>query len=140
MASAAIPGVFPPIEWDGRLLVDGGVIDNTPVAHALELGADDIYVLSAAGPCALDEPPHGALGMVVQATTLMVAHRFAEEAAALSGRSDVTVIPPRCPIRVSPMDFRHTRELIASAEVAARDFLDARERQRVVRLIEAAPS
>jgi NTE family protein len=134
MASAAIPGVFPPIEWDGRLLVDGGVLNNTPIAHALELGADDIYVMSAAGPCELDEPPRGALGMIVQATTLMVAHRFADEAAALSGRSDVTVIPPPCPIHVSPIDFRHTRELIATAESSARDFLDERERRRVVPL------
>ena len=115
-------------------LVDGGALNNTPVAHALDLGADEIYVLSAAGPCALDEPPRGALGMVVQATTLMVAHRFAEAAAALAGRSDVTVVPPPCPIHVSPMDFRHTSELIAKAEAAAGDFLDARERERVVPL------
>jgi NTE family protein len=134
MASAAIPGVFPPVEWNGRLLVDGGVLNNTPVAHALDLGADEIYVLSAAGPCALDEPPRGALGMVVQATTLMVAHRFAEEAAALAGRSDVTVVPPPCPIHVSPMDFRHTSELMVKAEAVAGDFLDARERERVVPL------
>src|SRR4051812_25881229 len=46
MASAAIPGVFPPIDWDGLMLVDGGVVNNTPITHALELGSDHIYVLS----------------------------------------------------------------------------------------------
>jgi hypothetical protein len=40
----------------------------------------------------------------------------------------------RARIHISSMDFRHTRELIADAESSARDFLDARERRRVVPL------
>ncbi|WP_157581950.1 MDR family MFS transporter/patatin-like phospholipase family protein [Phycicoccus sp. Soil803] len=32
MASTALPGLFPPVKVDGRLLVDGGVLDNLPVA------------------------------------------------------------------------------------------------------------
>ena len=39
-ASSAIPGVFNPVPHEGRLLVDGGVIDNIPIAVARELGAD----------------------------------------------------------------------------------------------------
>ncbi len=31
LASAAIPGVLPPIEWEGRLLIDGGVVDVQPM-------------------------------------------------------------------------------------------------------------
>src|SRR5262249_45098324 len=45
LASAAIPGVLPPVEWEGRLLMDGGVVDNTPISHALALGAAAVYVL-----------------------------------------------------------------------------------------------
>ena len=62
LASAAIPGVFPPVAWGDRLLIDGGIIDNTPTSHAVDLGADEIYVLSTGGPCAMAEPPRGALG------------------------------------------------------------------------------
>jgi NTE family protein len=40
LASAAIPGVFPPVRWGDRLLMDGGVANNAPVTHAVELGAD----------------------------------------------------------------------------------------------------
>src|SRR5437016_1340985 len=29
---------------DGELYVDGGVIDNVPIGHAVELGADRVYV------------------------------------------------------------------------------------------------
>jgi NTE family protein len=127
MASAAIPGVFPPVEWGSHLLIDGGVLNNTPITHALELGADQVYVLSANATCALDSPPRGALGMVVQATALMIAHRFADEAAALAERSDVVVLPPPCPVHVSPIDFRHTRDLIERSEAAASDFLAGRD-------------
>src|SRR4029450_8179226 len=38
LASAALPGVFPIVEHDGRRLVDGGVVDNVPLSHALEIG------------------------------------------------------------------------------------------------------
>ncbi len=37
-ASSAIPGLLPPIEVDGRLLVDGGVVAEIPVAAARTLG------------------------------------------------------------------------------------------------------
>ena len=39
LAAAAIPGVLPPVRWRGRLLVDGGIADNTPVWHAAAPGA-----------------------------------------------------------------------------------------------------
>ena len=39
-ASMAIPSVFPPVELDGRLLVDGGLIRNFPVTDNFEMGAD----------------------------------------------------------------------------------------------------
>ncbi|RKZ21077.1 hypothetical protein DRQ16_04085 [bacterium] len=42
MASAAIPGVFPPVEWDGMLLVDGGVTANVPIEAAFKLGSQRI--------------------------------------------------------------------------------------------------
>lgn len=45
LASAAIPGVFPPVRVAGRLLVDGGVSNNTPISTAMRLGATRIIVL-----------------------------------------------------------------------------------------------
>ena len=39
-ATMAIPGVFSPVEIDGRLLVDGGVVNNFPVDVARNMGAD----------------------------------------------------------------------------------------------------
>ena len=39
-ASSAIPGVFNPVNYQNRLLVDGGVLDNLPIDVARERGAD----------------------------------------------------------------------------------------------------
>jgi NTE family protein len=127
LASAAIPGVFPAVEWEGRLLIDGGVVDNTPLSHALALGARDVYVLPTGGPCALTAAPRGALAMLMHATGLMIAQRFTAEVAALDGGTRVVVLPPPCPLDVQPMDFGHADELMARAEAGARDFLDGRE-------------
>ena len=41
-ASMSIPGVFKPIEMNGTLLVDGGVLNNFPTDVAKDLGADII--------------------------------------------------------------------------------------------------
>jgi NTE family protein len=45
LASCALPGVLPPVLIDGRHYIDGGVVNSIPVSRALELGADEIYVL-----------------------------------------------------------------------------------------------
>lgn len=44
-ASSAIPGVFNPVEHQGRLLVDGGVVDNIPIDVAREKGADIVIAV-----------------------------------------------------------------------------------------------
>ena len=126
LASAALPGVLPAIEWDGRLLIDGGVVDNTPISQALALGARQVYVLPTGGPCALTAPPRGALATLVHATGLMVAQRFTAEVASLAGGVEVIVLPPPCPLDVQPMDFGHAAMLMSRAEADACDFLDDR--------------
>jgi NTE family protein len=44
MASAALPGIFPPVDIEGDWYVDGGVLMNTPVMPAIEAGADVIHM------------------------------------------------------------------------------------------------
>jgi NTE family protein len=45
-ASATIPGVFPPARLDGRLLVDGGVVNPVPCRTLREMGADVVLGVS----------------------------------------------------------------------------------------------
>ncbi|MDD5724109.1 MAG: patatin-like phospholipase family protein [Syntrophales bacterium] len=44
-ASSAIPGVFQPVKYQDRLLIDGGVVDNMPVSVAREMGADIVIAV-----------------------------------------------------------------------------------------------
>jgi NTE family protein len=44
-ASSAIPGVFNPVDYQGRLLVDGGMMDNIPISVAREKGADIVIAV-----------------------------------------------------------------------------------------------
>jgi NTE family protein len=138
LASAAIPGVLPAVDWEGRPLIDGGVVNNTPISHAIALGARQIYVLPTGGPCALTAPPRGALATLVYATSLMVSQRFTAEVASIESGVDVVVLPPPCPLDVQPMDFGHADLLMTRAEADARAFLDGRA-GRVVPLRRTRP-
>lgn len=44
-ASAAIPGIFPPVEIAGQIYLDGGVVMNTPLKGAIEAGATTLHVI-----------------------------------------------------------------------------------------------
>jgi NTE family protein len=49
VASASLPGLFPPVDLNGSLHVDGGVTCPVPVQRAIELGAERIWVLDVTG-------------------------------------------------------------------------------------------
>lgn len=128
MASAALPAVYPPARWQGRELIDGGVSNNTPISHAIELGADIVYVLPTGTACALKESPRSAVGMLVHAMSLLVMQRLLVEIESLQEEARLIVLPPPCPLSVSPIDFNHTEELIQRGLSDARDYLDEVER------------
>ncbi|MDH4161622.1 MAG: patatin-like phospholipase family protein [Nitrospirota bacterium] len=49
-ASSAIPGLFPPVEIHGKLMVDGGLVNNLPVDVVRSLGADIVIAVDASSP------------------------------------------------------------------------------------------
>lgn len=124
MASAALPAAFPPVRIGRRLLMDGGVVNNTPISVAHRLGADTIYVLPTGYACALSEPPRSALGMALHAVTLAIQQRLIGDVIALQNSIDLRVAPPLCPLTISPIDFRHTASLIDRARSATGSWLD----------------
>jgi NTE family protein len=123
LASAAIPAVFPPIEIDGRLYVDGGVADNTPISKAVELGADTVYVLPTGVGMRLEQPPAGALAMGVHAFNLLINARLRHEIEVFRERVTLVVVPPPWPLTVLPTDFSHADELIGAGLKNAREAL-----------------
>jgi NTE family protein len=115
LASAAIPGILPPVERAGRHLVDGSVALHAGVSQAVDLGATVVYVLPTGAPCALPGPPQSAVGVALHSLTLLIAQRLIHEIAGLEGAAEIKVLPPLCPLTVSAADFGHAAQLIARA-------------------------
>src|SRR5205814_8984741 len=93
-ASASSPGVFPPVAIGDQLLIDGGVANNTPISHAVALGAERVYVLpTQAGPRRIDRPPAGATDAAIHALTLLVDARFAADLARAGHEAELIVLP-----------------------------------------------
>ncbi len=124
LASAAIPGVFEPVAWEGTELIDGGVSNNTPISHAIELGAERIYVLPTGTACALESAPRGALAVTVHAMSLLLVRRLIVEIELLADRAELIVLPPPCPLDVQPIDFSRADELIQRGYEDSRAHLD----------------
>jgi NTE family protein len=124
LASAAVPAVLAPIPLQDRWLMDGGVANNTPISHAVELGARQIYVLPTGHACALETAPRGALAMALHAISLLTHRRLIDDIERHRGDADLIVLPPPCPLNVQPIDFGRAGELIDRARDDAREFLD----------------
>jgi NTE family protein len=124
LASAALPALFDPVEIDGVPYMDGGVGNNTPISHAVGLGVDQIWVLCAGHACALTEPPTNALAMALHALSLLLHKQLVVDVERYESRVELRVLPPLCPLTVSPLDFTHSEELIDRAHEASTRWLD----------------
>jgi NTE family protein len=121
-ASMAIPGLVPPRRHDGRLLVDGGILDNLPVDVMLEAGEGPVIAIDVMrkpgipdARAAVDEAPN-IVETLARATVLGSADRAARnrELATLTITPDVQDIALRDFARVE-----HATEAGRSAAAAA---------------------
>jgi NTE family protein len=132
-AASALPGIFPPVLIGERCLIDGGVVNNTPISHAVELGAERIYVLPTQerwNP--LGRAPRGALDTAIYGLGVLVEGRLNADIARYSSESELIVLPAPNPQQVQPTDFDHASHLIAAARADSRTLL-ARAQAQVVR-------
>jgi NTE family protein len=122
LAAVAIPGLLPPVRLGDQLLTDGGVANNTPISHAVQLGAERIYVLPTDNPGvrALPRPPRGAPDAAVHAVTQLFGARLRADLARYATAAEMIVLPAANPRQVPLTSFTHARELIAQALTAAR--------------------
>lgn len=91
-ASMSVPGAFAPIRIDGRLLVDGGVLDNVPIDEARKLGAQRLIVSRVGSPLADEEHLDSPLA-VSQQTARMLMKQIVEAQIASLGPEDLLIAP-----------------------------------------------
>jgi len=123
LASAAIPGVFPPVVLDERFLLDGGVANNTPISTAVKLGAARVIVLPTGTSCGLSTPPRGAVAIALHALNLLVMRQLVSDIERFAGVAEVVTVPPICPLTASAYDFSQSVDLIDRAEAATKLWL-----------------
>lgn len=132
MASAAVPGLLPPVVIDGEHHLDGGLVHSIPVGRAIELGASTIHVLHVGRieqPLSVPTNP-----WELGAVTFEIArrHRFVEELSRVPEDVTVHVLPTGAGGRMRFSDPRQLRyrdlsdvaARIHSAYQATADYLD----------------
>ncbi|HXA31717.1 MAG TPA: patatin-like phospholipase family protein [Acidimicrobiales bacterium] len=123
LASAAIPAIFPPVEIDGRQLIDGGVVDNVPISRAIEGGATRIFVLLC-GPLTYTPPiSRRPVEAMLNALFIAVHARFSQEMARLPSGVEVIVFSGGGESSRDYTDFSDTDALIAAGRAEALEVL-----------------
>ncbi|HYA08291.1 MAG TPA: patatin-like phospholipase family protein [Gaiellaceae bacterium] len=109
VAAAAVPGLFPAVEVDGAMLVDGGLTGRAPVLEALEAAPVEraLVVLSYSA----DEhgtPPTTLRRSMEEAFETAMLHqinRDVELARFKYPATDVQVLTPSAPLKLRPLEF-----------------------------------
>jgi NTE family protein len=111
-ASCAYPGLFLPVEYRGRILVDGFLTETVPVEAARELGAE-IVIGVHLEPGLLNSPPQSMIEVISRSFSII------QTAAAQPWRTDVDVLIEPNVHHVGWDEFVKTPELVAAGEAAA---------------------
>jgi NTE family protein len=113
-ASSAIPGVFEPVQHQGKLLVDGGVVDNIPIDVAKAKGADLVIAVDI-GADVGNTDIKNVVDVMLQATNIM----FAVNVGFRRQGADVLVQPKVG--GVGMLDFSKKKECMLAGIEAARE-------------------
>ncbi len=109
-ATMAIPLIFTPVELEGKLLVDGGLVDPIPVQIARNMGADFVIAINTSSELLSSSQIKDPLDIANQSTSIMTLERKEQELK----RADFVISPDLS--SYSSIDFEKTSELIASGE------------------------
>ena len=110
-ASMSIPAVFAPVEINGQLLVDGGMVDNIPVDVAREMGVDRVIVVDIGTPLRGRKELSTVFDILNQSITLMT--RSNSEVQLASLRPDDILIQPAL-TSFGATDFGRSQDIITA--------------------------
>ncbi|MBL8297044.1 MAG: patatin-like phospholipase family protein [Rhodanobacteraceae bacterium] len=128
-ASMSVPGAFAPIRYRGRLMVDGGVVDNMPIDLAREMGGTQLIVVNVSEPLAGEDQLNSPFGIANQMLTALMKRETDAQIATLDHERDVLLVPDMADM--GSAEFHRTEEAVAAGTQAALANLDALRRYRV---------
>ena len=134
LASAAVPGILPPVEIGGEHYLDGGIVHSIPIERAIELGATELYVLHVGRIEQPLESPKNIWEVATVAFEIARRHRFVKEIAELPDDVVAHVLPTGDlnPPRASDLsqlrysNFRDVGARIERAHDATAEYLRSR--------------
>lgn len=116
-ASMSVPGAFAPAKHYDTLLVDGGLVDNLPVALAREMGADVVIAVNVGTPLSGRETLTNVVGVMAQMVNILTEQNVRASLASLH-EDDILITPDL--EKYSSADLDRSREIMDQGEVAAR--------------------
>ncbi len=119
-ASMSVPAAFAPVEIGGRLLVDGGLVNNLPVDLVRAMGADIVIAVNIGTPLLPREELGSILGVGTQMLNILTEQNVRASLALL--RSNDILVTPDLSL-VTAMDFNKGPEAINRGAEAARGVL-----------------
>jgi NTE family protein len=143
LASAAIPGIFPPVRIGGEIYVDGGALESSSLDAAIEMGARRIFVIDAGyevtpeledelqaliqrAPRATRQANAHALAVILERTATMMGRFQLDRALARAPEGiEIHVLRPSSTMNEAALDFDHAANWIELAYEQARAYLGA---------------
>ena len=124
-ASMSVPGVFSPLEVDGRILGDGGLVNNLPVDVARRMGADVIIAVNIGTPLAGRETLGSLLGITTQMVNILTEQNVQASVALLTPQ-DLLLQPSLG--KLTSADFNRAPALVKIGEDYGRSVQEALKR------------
>ena len=123
LASAAVPGILPPVRIGGEHFIDGGIVNSIPVSRAVALNARTIYVCQVGRIDRKLSPPRRPFEVGLVAFEVARRHRFHADMAALPDGVEVHVLPTgdRVPPRydtIASLRYRDASRVAARMDTA----------------------
>lgn len=130
LASAAVPGLLPPVLVGDEHYLDGGLVNSIPVGEAVRRGAQTVWVLQVGRVERPLQAPRQPWQVASVAFEIARRHRFASDMARVPEGVAVHVLPTGAgePGRLDDLRYRDTSRVadrVARAHAASRAYLEA---------------
>lgn len=116
-ASCSLPGIFKPVELNGKLFIDGGISQHLPTDIARRLGAE-IIVAADVGFCVKRGKINNMLGVIMQSIQIM-----GEELSLYQSSKADILIKPKLGAEIDQLAFQKAAEIIKKGEEATEEKL-----------------
>lgn len=117
MASTCIPGIFRPVKKEGMLLVDGGIVENLPIATLHEMGAGFIIAVDLNARFTYKKPEN-----IIHVMLNSFHYALMHSAKVQSGHADIMIAPDLSDF--NRVDVHQTADLIEKGYQEAQKVLN----------------